>query len=151
MSKLTPKQKKFADEYIITGNATESAKRAGYSEKTARFMGAENLTKPNILSYIKERTESIEEAKKMDLQEAIKLSSEIARGEVQKGYSKQYDVLTDEVTREVEYEFTPSIEERQKSLEHIMKIHGAFLERKEISGNVGLVQIIDNIPDDEDG
>lgn len=58
---LTPKQKAFADYYIELGNATEAAKKAGYSEKTARFMGAENLTKPNILAYIRQRTAPTEE------------------------------------------------------------------------------------------
>ena len=50
--KLTPKQKAFADYYIETGNATEAAIRAGYSKKTARVIGQENLTKPAIKQYI---------------------------------------------------------------------------------------------------
>ncbi len=53
---LSLKQKKFCEEYIISGNATEAAKKAGYSEKTARSQGAENLTKPYIQKYIKELT-----------------------------------------------------------------------------------------------
>lgn len=55
MAKLTKKQKKFCDEYLIDLNATQAAIRAGYSEKTARFIGAENLTKPNIQEYIQQR------------------------------------------------------------------------------------------------
>jgi|GEM_PF-629860 len=46
--KLTPKQEMFAEEFLIDLNATQAAIRAGYSKKTARFIGAENLTKPNI-------------------------------------------------------------------------------------------------------
>ena len=46
--KLTLKQKKFADEYIISGNATQSAIKAGYSKKTAGVIAVENLEKPNI-------------------------------------------------------------------------------------------------------
>lgn len=49
---LTPKQERFIDEYLIDLNATQAAIRAGYSEKTARFIGAENLTKPNIKKII---------------------------------------------------------------------------------------------------
>lgn len=45
MDKLTPKQKAFADNYIISGNATGAAKQAGYSEKTAKIIGTKNLTK----------------------------------------------------------------------------------------------------------
>jgi len=50
--KLTPKQKKFADEYIKTGNATQSAIEAGYSKRTAAVIATENLIKPNIKAYI---------------------------------------------------------------------------------------------------
>ena len=57
---LTDKQKKFADEYLIDLNATQAALRAGYSERTARFIGAENLKKPNIQAYITERQKARE-------------------------------------------------------------------------------------------
>jgi phage terminase small subunit len=50
--KLTLKQKRFAREYIKTGNGTQSAIKAGYSEKTAKEMAYENLTKPHIKSKI---------------------------------------------------------------------------------------------------
>ncbi len=49
---LTPKQRIFVVEYLVDKNATKAAKRAGYSPKTARSIGAENLTKPNIASAI---------------------------------------------------------------------------------------------------
>lgn len=52
MAKLTPKQKAFCDEYLIDLNATQAAIRAGYSTKTARDIGSENLAKPNIRAYI---------------------------------------------------------------------------------------------------
>lgn len=51
---LTYKQKKFCEYYIVSHNATESAIKAGYSEKTARTQGAENLAKPYIKNYIAE-------------------------------------------------------------------------------------------------
>ena len=52
MAKLTDKQKRFCEEYVIDLNLTAAAIRAGYSEKTARQIGCENLTKPNIQEYI---------------------------------------------------------------------------------------------------
>jgi phage terminase small subunit len=52
--KLTDKQKRFCEEYVIDWNATRSAIAAGYSEKTAKEIGSENLTKPNIAKYIEE-------------------------------------------------------------------------------------------------
>lgn len=50
--KLTPKQELFVQEYLIDFNATDAARRAGYSEKTATSIGAENLTKPHIKELI---------------------------------------------------------------------------------------------------
>lgn len=49
---LTPKQQRFVDEYLVDANATQAAIRAGYSEKTARQAGAENLSKPVIRQAI---------------------------------------------------------------------------------------------------
>lgn len=49
---LTAKQERFVAEYLIDGNATRAALAAGYSEKTARSTGAENLTKPDIAAAI---------------------------------------------------------------------------------------------------
>lgn len=52
---LSVKQTLFINEYLRTFNATQAALAAGYSEKTARSIGAENLTKPDIAQAIKER------------------------------------------------------------------------------------------------
>lgn len=52
--KLTDKQKRFCEEYVIDWNATRSAIAAGYSENTAQVIGSENLTKPIINDYIEE-------------------------------------------------------------------------------------------------
>ncbi len=49
---LTAKQQRFVDEYLIDLNATQAAIRAGYSEKTARSISNENLTKPDIQAAI---------------------------------------------------------------------------------------------------
>lgn len=54
MTDLTAKQARFVDEYLIDLNATKAAIRAGYSKKTARQAGFENLTKPDIAAAIAE-------------------------------------------------------------------------------------------------
>lgn len=79
--KLTLKQKKFADEYLISGNATDAAIKAGYAKRSARSIGQENLTKPDIKNYIAERRKEIESHKIMDAKEAMQLLASIARGE----------------------------------------------------------------------
>lgn len=58
--KLNPKQRAFVFEYLKDRNATQAAIRAGYSENTARSIGAENLTKPAISEAIAEQTQAVE-------------------------------------------------------------------------------------------
>lgn len=59
--KLTPKQRRFVDEYLIDLNATQAALRAGYSKKTAYSMGDENLKKPEIKRAIQKAMQKREE------------------------------------------------------------------------------------------
>lgn len=49
---MNDKQQRFVDEYLVDLNATQAAIRAGYSKKTARAVGAENLSKPYIATAI---------------------------------------------------------------------------------------------------
>lgn len=58
---LTPRQQSFCDLYLKLGNATEAAIKAGYSEKTARSIASENLTKPDIQTYLAHRRTELEE------------------------------------------------------------------------------------------
>jgi phage terminase small subunit len=81
--KLTPKQKKFADNYIESGNATQSAIKAGYSKKTAKSVGSENLTKPDIKAYIDKKMREIESDRIMGAQEALEFLTNVVRGEEQ--------------------------------------------------------------------
>ncbi|WP_301951995.1 terminase small subunit [Streptococcus canis] len=83
MGKLTLKQKRFADEYIISANATAAAIKAGYSKKTARSIGQENLTKPDIKAYIDERLEKLESEKIATQEEVLQYLTSIMRGEQQ--------------------------------------------------------------------
>lgn len=80
--KLTPKQKAFADEYLICGNATEAARKAGYNPKSARQIATENLAKPSISAYIAERQKQIEDSRIADVKEVMEFYSSVLRGEV---------------------------------------------------------------------
>lgn len=79
--KLNNRQKAFADYYIQLDNATEAALQAGYSPKTARAMGSENLTKPHIRSYIDERLAQIEDARIATAAEVLQHLTRVLRGE----------------------------------------------------------------------
>ena len=113
--KLTPKQQKFADYYIKTGNATESAIKAGYSKKTAAVIGAENLIKPNIKSYIDERMKELADKRIMGMQEALELLTSIARGEMTE------EVIVTFMDGYEKVKKTPDIKERLKAIEQILK------------------------------
>lgn len=52
---LSLKQRRFVDAYVLSGNASEAARRAGYSEKTARVIGPENLQKPAVIAALATR------------------------------------------------------------------------------------------------
>ena len=80
--KLTPKQKDFCEYYLQTGNATEAAKRAGYSEKTAYSIGQENLNKPVISEYIASRRAEMDKTLIADSEEVLRFYSAVMRGEV---------------------------------------------------------------------
>lgn len=80
--KLTPKQKRFCEEYLKSGNATDAAKKAGYKEKAAHSVGAENLRKLAISAYIKRRMGEQEAALVADANEVLQFYSAVMRGEV---------------------------------------------------------------------
>lgn len=82
MLKLTVKQKKFADEYIRLGNSTQAAINAGYSKKTARQIGADNLSKAYIREYINEKMDALDKKKTMQIKEIMEELTSIARGEL---------------------------------------------------------------------
>ena len=78
---LTEKQQLFCDEYLIDLNATQAAIRAGYSEKTARKIGSENLTKPDIRAYIENRLAEKEDALIAKQDEVMKYLTSVMRRE----------------------------------------------------------------------
>lgn len=80
--KLTPKQRRFCEEYLKSGNATEAAKKAGYKETSCRVIAAENLSKPAISAYIKRRLDEQEAALVADSNEILKFYTAVMRGEV---------------------------------------------------------------------
>jgi phage terminase small subunit len=116
--KLTPKQERFCQEYIIDLNATQAAIRAGYSAKTANVCGPQNLVKPSIASRI------------ADLQQVIQKRTEITQDAVLKELASiGFANLT-----EIEgFRGTDKI----KCLELLGKHLGIFKDVTEISGPGG--------------
>ena len=79
--KLTAKQRLFADEYVKSGNATQSAIKAGYAPKAAYQSGAENLRKPQIKAYIEAKMTEIESRKIATAKEVMEFYARVLRGE----------------------------------------------------------------------
>ena len=78
---MTDKQKRFCDEYLIDCNAKQAAIRAGYSPNSAKQIGQENLTKPDLREYIDEQLKKLHDAKIADADEVIKYLTSVMRGE----------------------------------------------------------------------
>ncbi len=86
MSRLTPKQQRFVDEYLIDLNATQAAIRAGYSKKTAAVIGAENLIKPNVALAIQEAQTKLSERTEITQDAVLKELAKI-------GFSNMLDYI----------------------------------------------------------
>lgn len=116
--KLTEKQKRFADYYIESGNATESAIKAKYSKKTAKEIGSENLTKPHISEYINKRLAEMDSKRVMGATEALQMLTSIARGEI---FDEVIIPSHDSLTGYIRTEKRADIKDRLKAVESILK------------------------------
>ena len=128
--KLTLKQRRFIEEYLIDFNATQAAIRAGYSEKTAYSVGHENLSKPEIKSEIDRLTAQMTE-------KAIVTKEMVLQG------------LLDEARM---YDEGASHSARVSAWAHLGKHLGIFMDKVELSGKVevtSLSSLIDELSEDE--
>lgn len=83
---LNERQLAFCEYYIECGNATEAAIKAGYSEKTARSTGSENLTKPDISEYIEKRLSEQRAKRIASADEVMQFFTAVMRGEVKDAF-----------------------------------------------------------------
>lgn len=130
MAKLTSKQQRFCDEYLIDLNATQAAIRAGYSKKTAAVIATENLRKPNLKEYIDARMAEKEKALIADQDEVLKYLTSVLRGTstsseiVVEGQGDGYSEARI-ITK------GPSEKDRLKAAELIGKRYGLYTEKVE--------------------
>lgn len=131
---MTPRQQKFCDEYLISGNATEAAIKVGYSRKTAKQTGSENLSKPDLRAYIDEQLAKIHSAKIADAEEVMKYLTSVMRGE----HTEQVLKLVGEGIQTVT-DIDVSAKERLKAAELIGKRYGLFTEKVGLEGAVPVI------------
>ncbi len=79
--KMTAKQQRFCDEYLIDLNATQAAIRAGYSKKTANEQGSRLLTNVSVKEYIDKRMAEKEKSLIADQDEVLRYLTAVLRGE----------------------------------------------------------------------
>lgn len=136
-SKLTDKQKRFIEEYLVDLNATQAAIRAGYSAKTADVQGAQNLVK--LKGFIQEEQNKRSERVQITQDEVIRRlleNADIASGKkpivlTQTRKTEDGKFIGDDVAQFV---YEPS--SVNKALELLGKHLGMFKDKVEVSGSM---------------
>lgn len=124
---MTEKQKRFCDFYIETGNAKEAAIRAGYSEKTAKQIGQENLIKPDLRAYIDERLAELKNERTADAQEVLEYLTAVMRGE----YKEATLIGVGEGAQAV-VDIDVGAKDRLKAAELLGKRHALFTDKVDL-------------------
>ena len=124
---MTEKQKRFCDFYIETGNAKEAAIRAGYSEKTAKQIGQENLTKPDLRAYIDERLAELKNERTADAQEVLEYLTAVMRGE-----DKEATLIGVGEGAQAVVDIDVGAKDRLKAAELLGKRHALFTDKVDL-------------------
>ena len=145
MQKLTPKQQRFADEYLIDLNATQAAIRAGYSKKTADTMASRLLGNVKVAEYIAKMMESKQSDLIATQDEILQTLTRILRREEREHIVvtlKSRKSYTDEngkrVTEENEtaqlIEIPTKVSDVNRAAELLGKRYGLFTDKVDLSG-----------------
>lgn len=142
-TKLTLKQKKFADEYIITGNVYQSAVKAGYKETYAKGNSSKLLENVRVKTYIDERLKKLEDEKIAKQDEVLKYLTKVMRG---KSLSSAVVVegKGDGCSEAKLIEKPPDEKEKLKAAELLGKRYALFTEKTQIDTDAKVV-IVDDI------
>lgn len=145
--KLTEKQKRFADEYIRTGNITQSyliAYQNVKKESTAAANGSRLLKNAKVKAYIDKRLEELKKQSIAEQDEVLQFLTKVMRGEITEeiplGLGEGYQELKNK---------EPYLKDRIKAAELLGKRYMMWTEKQRIDGDVK-VQIIDDIPKSDD-
>lgn len=154
---MTDKQKRFCEEYLANGlNATKAAIDAGYSQKTAYSIGNENLKKPEIQDFIKEKLSEKDAAAIAKQDEILKTLTRVLRREEKesvvvtlKSRTSSYDksgkkrIVEKEAPQIVE--IPSKLSDTNKAAELLGRYYAMFTDNLNADVGVG-VEIIDDIP-----
>lgn len=142
--KIQERQKRFADEYIKTGNIEQSAINAGYSKNYARARSHELLSNVGIKAYIEGRMKEINSNRIADQQEVLETISRIIRGEERGtalvGIGKGAQIVED---------VPPTVAEKLKAAETMGKLYSLWTDKHEVEVT-GAVTFVDDIGDGDE-
>lgn len=134
MKKLTIKQKKFADEYIKTGNAYQSALNAGYSESYSKGNVIKLLENVSVKAYIDERMKKLEEEAIADQAEVLKYLTRVLRDE------EREEILVNVGNFEQEIQsMKVSTKDKIKAAELLGKRYGSWTDKVDLSSDLTLI------------
>lgn len=134
---MTTKQRRFCDEYLIDLNATQAAIRAGYSKNSARAIGNENLQKPYIQAYIKQRLDEKEKSLIADQDEILKYLTSVVRGQ-SKSEVVVVEGLGEGCSEARKITKNPDEKEKLKAAELLGKRYGLFTDKVNVDAEVDM-------------
>ncbi|WP_305751691.1 terminase small subunit [Mammaliicoccus sciuri] len=141
--KLTRKQHLFADEYIRTGNAYQSAVSAGYSHNYAKGNIVKLLENVSVKSYIDARLEELKKESIAEQDEILQYLTSVMRGKMTD--EELMLVPTGDFMSEVErHEKRADIVARTKAAELLGKRYAMWTEKQEVEHS-GAVTFVDDI------
>lgn len=139
---MTERQSRFVDEYLMSGNATQAAKNAGYSAKSARQIGSENLTKPSVSEAVRGRLDELKEKNIAKTEEVLEHLTAVMRGEIKETIvtpsGKKFVVPVKEA-------------DRLTAAEKLLRVYGAYRDKLEVktSGAELLIRTLEKIDAEE--
>lgn len=139
-NKLTAMQKRFVDEYIICGNATQAALKAGYSKKTAGKTAGNNLAKPHVKEYLEKRLRDAQSKKIATAQEIMEYLTSVVRGE-SRSEEIVVEGLGDGVSEARAFDKAPSEQDRIKAASLLAKRFGLNLTEMEFRARLERLQL----------
>jgi phage terminase small subunit len=142
MAELTEKQKRFADYYIESGNATESYKRAGYSYANDNIAGVEGhklLKNPKVSAYIDENLRMKDNERIASQDEVLEFLTSVMRGEV----IERVPLFVGQGMQEL-VDNVPTVQVRKSAAELLGKRYRLFTDNLNLGGTIG-VQVVDDI------
>ena len=142
MKSLTLKQKQFADEYIRTGNAYQSAINVGYSEKYAKARSHKMLENVGINQYIDDNLEIIQKESIAETDEIMRYLTRVLRGEEK----EEILVYVGDGMQEIQT-IQPSAKDRIKAAELLGKRYRMWTEKHEVEITTPI--FIDDVPEED--